>query len=168
MMNLIANIALIGAALLDMAVLLGSDITAHGNNGHSNTKYNKWLLKNEELQSPKRLLILAVLIATFTTMAQQSWMVVMILAATLLIQAVVILRGRQWKFTSWNKRSKTMFATAMTLALIATGATAIAGVKTSPLFASRVSAISALLILLVTPLLTIFAAWILNPFKKAK
>ena len=55
-LNVIANVTLLVAALLDMVVLLGADITDHRNNGHSNSKYYNWLNKNSELMSAKRLL----------------------------------------------------------------------------------------------------------------
>ena len=110
MMNQTANIALLVAALLDMIVLLCGDITAHRDNGHNNSRYYAWLNKSGELLSPKRLLLLAVFIATFTTMALQSWIVVMLLAALLLAQSIVLLSSRQWKLMASDKRMGLMLA----------------------------------------------------------
>lgn len=166
MMTLIANIALLVAALFDMIVFLGGDITAHRNNGHVNDKYYRWLSQSGELSSPKRLLLIAVFFATFTTMAQQSWMVIMILAVTLLIQGIVLLKQRQWKLMYWDKRAGRMLVAAVILALIAIGAVAYYGSLTSLVFASRVSAAASVLILFITPLLTMLAAWLLSPFNK--
>lgn len=163
-MTLIANIALLVAALFDMIVFLGGDITAHRNNGHVNDKYYRWLSQSGELSSPKRLLLIAVFFATFTTMAQQSWMVIMILAATLLIQGIVLLKQRQWKLMDWDKRTGRMLVTAVILALIAIGAAVYYGSLTSLVFASRVSGAASVLILFITPLLTMLAAWLLSPF----
>lgn len=162
MMSLIANIALIVAALLDLIVLLGGDINAHKDNGHSNSKYYNWLSKSGELMSPKRLLLLAVFIATFTTMAQQSWMVVMILAATLLIQAIVLLSQHQWKLMICDKRTVGMLATAIILTLIVIGVVAYVGSRTSVAFASRATAMVAVMILPASPLLSMLVAWLLR------
>ena len=161
-MNLIANIAQIVAALFSLILLLGSDITAHRDNGHSNSRYYKWLSKSGELMSPKRLLLLAVFVGTFTTMAQQSWMVVMILAATLLIQGIVLLKGRQWKLMEWDKRTRQMLVVAVILSLIAIGVVAYVGSKTDMLFASRVTAMFAVMLLPITSLLTMLVAWLLR------
>ena len=161
-MNLIANITLLVAALLDMIVLLGEDITAHRNNGHSNSKYYCWLNKSGEILSPKRLLPLAVFLGTFTTMALQSWMVVMILAAVLLAQAIYLLSQRQWKLLDNGKNAGRMLATATIIALIIIGTVAYFGSKTSTLFASRISSMTAVMIPPITWLLTMLTAWVLR------
>ena len=162
MMNLIANIALLVAALLDIVVLSGGDITDHRNNGHSNSKYYGWLNKSGELLSPKRLLLLAVFLGTFTTMAQQSWMVVMILAAVLLAQAIYLLSQRQWKLLDIGKNAGRMLATATIIVLIIIGVVAYIGNKTSPLFASRIASMAAVMIPPITWLFTILSAWMLR------
>lgn len=161
-MNLIANITLLLAALLDMIVLLGGDITAHRDNGHSNPKYYRWLDKSGEILSPKRLLPLAVFLCTFTTMALESWMVVMILAAVLLAQAIYLLRGRQWKLFDNGKNAGRMLATSMIITLIVIGIVAYFGSKTSTLFASRITSMTAVMIPPVTWLLTMLSAWLLR------
>ena len=161
-MNLIANITLLVAALLDMIVLLGSDITDHRKNGHSNSKYYGWLNKHSELMSPKRLLLLAVFLGTFTTMAQESWMVVMILAAVLLAQAIYLLSQRHWKLLDNGKYAGRMLATATIIALVILGAVAYLGSKTSTLFASRVTSMAAVMVNPITWLLTMLTAWVLH------
>lgn len=162
MMNQTANIALLVAALLDMIVLLGGDITAHRDNGHNNSRYYAWLNKSGELLSPKRLLLLAVFIATFTTMAQQSWIVVMLLAALLLAQGIVLLSSRQWKLMASDKHMGLMLTVAMILSLIAIGIAAHLGNKVSALFASRITSMVAVMLLPITPLLTMFVAWMIG------
>lgn len=161
-MNLIANIAQTAAALLGIVVMLGVDITEHHNNGHSNSKYYNWLSKSGELLSPKRLLLLAVFIATFTTMAQDSWIVVMILAVTLFIQAFVLLSQRHWKLMLWNKCCRQLLATAIIITLIAIGAVAYTGSRMNMIFASRVTAMTAVMIVPITPLLTMLVAWLIG------
>ena len=164
-MNLIANITLLVAALLDMIVLLGGDIADHRNNGHSNTKYYQWLNKSGELMSLKRLLLLAVFVCTFTTMALQSWIVVMILAATLLIQGIYLLWRRQWKLLDDGKNARQMLFTAIFIVLCAifgVGQSALRSSVGTTLFASRVTSMAAVMIAPVTWLLTMLTALVLR------
>lgn len=165
MMNLIANITLLVAALLDMMVLLGGDIADHRNNGHNNTKYYRWLNKSGEIMSLKRLLLLAVFVGTFTTMALESWMVVMILAATLLIQGIYLLWQRQWKLLDDEKNAKQMLFTAIFIVLCAifgVGQGALRSSVGTTLFASRVTSMAAVMIAPITWLLTMLTAWALR------
>ena len=162
MMNLIANIALVAAGLLDMVVLLGGDITAHRDNGHSNSRYYSWLSKSGELLSTKRLLLLAVFLATFTTMAQQSWMVVMLLAATLLIQGIVLLNQRKWKLMAWEKPNTRLLAVAVILALMAVGLVAYFGYSTGAVYSTRIASMVTVMMLPITPLLTMLVTWLLR------
>ena len=164
-MNLIANITLLVAALLDMIVLLGGDIADHRNNGHSNSKYYRWLNKSGEIMSLKRLLLLAVFVCTFTTMALQSWIVVMILAATLLIQGIYLLWRRQWKLLDDGKNAKQMLFTAIFIVLCAifgVGQSALRSSVGTTLFASRVTSMAAVMIAPVTWLLTMLTALVLR------
>lgn len=165
MMNLIANITLLVAALLDMIVLLGGDIADHRNNGHSNSKYYRWLNKSGEIMSLKRLLLLAVFVCTFTTMALQSWIVVMILAATLLFQGIYLLWRRQWKLLDDGKNARQMLFTAIFIVLCAifgVGQSALRSSVGTTLFASRVTSMAAVMIVPITWLLTMLTAWVLR------
>ena len=164
-MNLIANITLLVAALLDMIVLLGGDIADHRNNGHSNSKYYRWLNKSGEIMSLKRLLLLAVFVCTFTTMALQSWIVVMILAATLLIQGIYLLWRRQWKLLDDGKNARKMLFTAIFIVLCAifgVGQSALRSSVGTTLFASRVTSMAAVMIVPITWLLTMLTALVLR------
>ena len=165
MMNLIANITLLVAALLDMIVLLGGDIADHRNNGHSNSKYYRWLNKSGEIMSLKRLLLLAVFVCTFTTMALQSWIVVMILAATLLIQGIYLLWRRQWKLLDDGKDAKRMLFTAIFIVLcviFGVGQSALRSSVGTTLFASRVTSMTVVMIVPITWLLTMLTARVLR------
>ena len=165
MMNLIANITLLVAALLDMIVLLGGDIADHRNNGHSNSKYYRWLNKSGEIMSLKRLLLLAVFVCTFTTMALQSWIVVMILAAALLIQGIYLLWRRQWKLLDDGKNARQMLCTAIFIVLCAifgVGQSTLRSSVGTTLFASRVTSMAAVMIAPVTWLLTMLTALVLR------
>lgn len=164
-MNLIANITLLVAALLDMIVLLGGDIADHRNNGHSNSKYYRWLNKSGEIMSLKRLLLLAVFVGTFTRMALQSWMVVMVLAATLLIQGIYLLWRRQWKLLDDGKNARQMLFTAIFIVLCAifgVGQSALRSSVGTTLFASRVTSMAAVMIVPITWLLTMLTALVLR------
>ena len=164
-MNLIANITLLVAALLDMIVLLGGDIADHRNNGHSNSKYYRWLDKSGELMSLKRVLLLAVFVGTFTTMALQSWIVVMILAATLLIQGIYLLWRRQWQLLDDGKNARQMLFTAIVIVLctiFGVGLSALMSSVGTTLFASRVTSMTAVMIVPITWLLTMVTAWVLR------
>ena len=164
-MNLIANITLLVAALLDMIVLLGGDIADHRNNGHSNSKYYRWLNKSGEIMSLKRLLLLAVFVCTFTTMALQSWIVVMILAATLLIQGIYLLWRRQWKLLDDGKNARQMLFTAIFIVLCAifgVGQSALRSSVGTTLFGSRVTSMAAVMIVPITWLLTMLTALVLR------
>lgn len=163
MMNLIANIVMTVSALFCMVVFLGGDITKHHEMGHSNAKYSQWLRKSGELLSPKRLLLLVVFLGNLTTMAQESWIVIMILATALLILGIVQLKGRQWKLMERDKRTDRMLSIVLCLVMLV-GIFTIRGayVHTNALFASHIMTMWALMFLLVTPLLTMLAAWMLK------
>ena len=87
-MTIIAYTALAAAAILDLLIAMRQDAIALKNNHFSNNRFYAWLRESDELTSPKRLLFLTVLIACCTTMAQMSWIVVMILALVLLAQGI--------------------------------------------------------------------------------
>lgn len=162
-MNLIANIVMTVSALFCMVVFLGGDITKHREMGHSNAKYSQWLRKSGELLSPKRLLLLVVFLGNLTTMAQESWIVIMILATALLILGIVQLKGRQWKLMERDKRTDRMLSIVLWLVMLV-GIFTIRGayVHTNALFASHIMTMWALMFLLVTPFLTMLAAWMLK------
>ena len=162
-MNLIANIVMTVSALFCMVVFLGGDITKHREMGHSNAKYSQWLRKRGEFLSPKRLLLLVVFLGNLTTMAQESWIIIMILAAALLILGIAQLKGRQWKLMERDKRTDRMLSIVLWLVMLV-GIFTIKGayVHTNALFASHIMTMWALMFLLVTPLLTMLTAWMLK------
>ena len=163
MMNLIANIVMTVSALFCLVVFLGGDFTKHREMGHSNTKYSQWLRESGEFLSPKRLLLLVVFLGNLTTMAQESWIVIMILAAALLILGISQLKGRQWKLMERDKRTDRMLSIVLWLVMLV-GIFMIRGayVQTNALFALHVMTMWALMFLLVTPFLTMLAAWMLK------
>ena len=163
MMNLIANIVMTVSALFCLVVFLGGDITKHREMGHSNAKYSQWLRESGEFLSPKRLLLLVVFFGNFTTMAQVSWIVVMILAVALLILGIARLKRRQWKLMERDQRTNRMLSIVLLLVMLV-GIFMIASAyeQTNALFVSHIMAIWALMLLVVTPFLTMLVAWMLK------
>ena len=163
MMNLIANIVMTVSALFCLVVFLGGDITKHREMGHSNAKYSQWLRESGEFLSPKRLLLLVVFFGNFTTMAQESWIVVMILAVALLILGIARLKRRQWKLMERDQRTNRMLSIVLLLVMLV-GIFMIASAyeQTNALFVSHIMAIWALMLLVVTPFLTMLVAWMLK------
>ena len=163
MMNLIANIVMTVSALFCLVVFLGGDITKHREMGHSNAKYSQWLRESGEFLSPKRLLLLVVFFGNFTTMAQESWIVVMILAVALLILGFAQLKRRQWKLMERDQRTNRMLSIVLLLVMLV-GIFMIASAyeQTNALFVSHIMAIWALMLLVVTPFLTMLVAWMLK------
>ncbi len=163
MMNLIANIVMTVSAMFCLVVFLGGDITKHREMGHSNAKYSQLLRESGEFLSPKRLLLLVVFFGSLTTMAQESWIVIMILATALLILGIVQLKGRQWKLMERDKRTDRMLSIVLWLVMLV-GIFMIRGayVQINALFALHVMTMWALIFLVVTPFLTMLAAWMLK------
>lgn len=88
--------------------------------------------------------------------------IALLVAALLLAQGIVLLSSRQWKLMASNKRMVLMLAVAMTLSLIVIGITAHLGNKVSALFASRITSMVAVMLLPITPLLTMLVAWMIG------
>ena len=164
MMTMIAYTTLLIAALFDLTVMLRWDINALRENDFSSSSYNTWLRKSGELSSLKRLLVLAVLIATCTTMAQTSWIVVMILAAGLIIQSATMLFTRQEPPINFNRRAWLTLAIAIILALLAISTAFYLGNLTNEIDATHAAAITTVMILAISPLLTMLANCLLIPF----
>ena len=162
----ISHITLMAAALFDLCVMLLWDLQALQRNGYSSPQYNKWIKESGELSSTKRLIVLAVLVATCTTMANMSWIVMMILAATLFIQGIVALCSHRTKELTFDKHVGLRFFTSIALTLIAVAAVGYLGYRESNTSDTKSAAILAVMILAISPLLTMLVNWILSPFKK--
>ncbi len=166
MMTIIANLTLLAAALFALCAMLRWDSLMQQLNGFSNHRYNTWLRQSGELTSIKRLTVLAVLIACFTTMAQTSWIVVMILAAVLIGQGIALFMAKHEKPVKHDKRVTILLLSALVIALIAAGAAGYAGSLQSKVIASQSAAITAVMILAVSPLLIMLTSWLLHPILK--
>ena len=117
-MTTIANIILLLAALMNLYAILRHDLMAMRNNDYYNKHYRSWLSESGDLYSAKRLIVLAALIGSFTSMALSSWMVIIALAVVLAVLAVATLLKRQAGWTStFTGRTASMFITAIILAI---------------------------------------------------
>lgn len=161
-MTMIAHICLLVAALAALCAMLLCDLTALRREGYSNNRFYSWLLESGELTAPKRLTALAVLVGCFTTMARTSWMVVMILAAVLAVLAVVLLMRRD-DTKRLGGRSTRVFIQAMTAAILIVGAGAwvprMLGETEADV--SEPAALLAVMLVAVSPLLTMCANWLM-------
>lgn len=118
-MTTIANIILLLAALMNLYAILRHDLMAMRNNDYYNKRYRSWLSESGDLYSAKRLIVLAALIGSFTSMALSSWMVIIALAVVLAVLAVATLLKRQAGWTStFTGRTASMFITAIILAIL--------------------------------------------------
>ena len=118
-MTTVANIILLLAALMNLYAILRHDLMAMRNNDYYNKRYRSWLSESGDLYSAKRLIVLAALIGSFTSMALMSWMVIMALAIVLIVLAVTTLLKRQAGWTStFTGRTAGMFTTAIILAIL--------------------------------------------------
>lgn len=162
----IANIALLAAAITGLIAMLRWDLRALQLSGFQNSRYNAWLRQSSDLTSPKRLAVLAVLIACFTTMAQASWMVVMLLAAVLALLALGMLVKKHDNPLRVTGHVVRRFAVAMILVLLVIGGTIILGKRMHEADILRSASMIAVMILAISPLLTMLTNWLLHLFEK--
>lgn len=154
-MTLIAYIILLVAGIFDLLVMLRLDTLSLQELEFDHKAYSKRLKDNGEFTSSKRLLALAVLLGLFTDMAQMSWIVVLILAAALLAQGIVLLLNNRGKRPAFSKRASGIYATSIALAVLVLGV--IAGCLAYYLGeadACRYTAMAGLLLIVGSPLMT--------------
>ena len=118
-----ANIALAIAAAITLCAMLRLDVSALQRNGFSNSRFYSHLLESGSLSSIPRLVAAAVLMGSITTMARDSWMVVALLAAVLLITGIYLLAKKHPDAQPLKGRSIAILAASVIVALAATAAT---------------------------------------------
>lgn len=158
-MTMIAYICLLVTALAALCAMQLSDLAALRRLEYSNNRFYTWLRESSELTAPKRLAALAVLVGCFTTMARSSWMVVMILAAVLAVLAVVLLMRRD-ETKRLGGRSTRVFIQAMTVAILIVAAGAWVPRMLGEPDVVEPTALLAVMLVAVSPLLTMFANWL--------
>jgi len=167
MITIIAHITLLVAALFGLcAMLLRWDVRVLQLNDYSNSEFNNWLRNSGELSSIKRLAVLAVLVGTCTTMAQASWMVTMLLAAVLIALGIAVLRRKPQEPLTLDKRVARLLFTITIITLLAVELAGYLGSRDSEAEAARGAAIVGVVILTVSPLLTMLANWLLGPIER--
>ena len=166
-MLIIANISLLVVALFDLCMMLRYDSQVLHQCEYKNSAYWQRLNDASEFTSLKRLLALAVLIGACTTMARMSWMVVAILAIVLLAQAIVLMRKpRVVNQDKSNKRRARLFIAATVLALVIVAIVGYVGSLKGELIAAQSAATTALLVLVVSPVLVVLSNWLMGPIER--
>lgn len=166
-MTMIAHICLLVAALVALFAMLRCDLAALHRHEYSNKRFYSWLVESGELTTARRLTALVVLVGCFTTMARTSWMVVMLLAVLLALLAVVLLR-RRGDAERLGGRSTRVLVLAMVVAVLVTAAGAWVSRLTGEADAIEPAATLAVMLVAVSPLLTMLANLLLCPGKGKK
>ena len=165
-MTFFANIVLMVAAVLDLCMILCLDSKMLRQNDYESSRYYKQLMESGEFTSPKRLLAFAVLIGACSTMARMSWIVVLILAAVILAQAIVLALKIKGEQGLSEKRSKWLYFVSMVISMLLIGFTAYFGNQNSTVEASQAAALAALFLLSASPLVIILVNWLLGPITR--
>ena len=160
----ISHITLLVAALVTLFAMLRWDLLNLQHSGYSNRRYSAWLRQSGDISSLKRLLVAAILIGSFTTMAMASWMVEMVLAAVLIALAVSMLIRNPERPLVYSSRVVSVLIVALLIALIALGAIFFLGQRWGQNDTVRPAATLAIMLIIISPLLTMFSNWILHPF----
>ena len=166
MMTIIANIVMTVAAVLDLCVLLNLDSKMLQQSDYETSRYFKHLQESGEFTSTKRLLVYAVLIGACSTMARMSWMVMLLLAAAILAQAITLALSKIGKQVKLGKRGKRLYISTIVLSLLVIGLVIYIGHLNILAEASQAAALLALLLASASPLIIILVNWILNPVKR--
>lgn len=165
-MTLIAHLALAIAALLALLGLLRRDITLLQRNRFSNSRFNTHLRESGDLTTPSRLLALAVLIGSITTMARDSWMVVAILAAVLAATGIYLLVKKPNEPMPFAGRAIAVYSISLILAIILTAVAAVYDMDKSQADSAHSASLLMLMCAIASPLLIMFSIWLLGLFKK--
>ena len=165
MMNVFTDYALLVAALFGLCAMLRWDLQMMQQHGYSNSRYFAWLRQSGEPTSLKRILILAVLAGTFTTMALVSWMVMAALAGVLAIFGFVMFFRRQDRPLVMSGRAVRLYIFSLILAVIAVVAVFIIYDRLDMKDSAHTAATVAVILLAVSPLLIMLANALLHPFE---
>lgn len=144
-------------ALLDLVAMLRWDFTQLRLSEWDNAAYLAKLKADDGIVAVKRLIVLVVLVGLLTTMALMSWMVVMIFAAALLAQAVVLLRQSSGTPFLSDERTKAMFCFAMGVALTIVTAAIYVVVDKGLTSIFRSAALTIILMTLISPALVMLS-----------
>ena len=152
-----AHIILLAAGLFDFIATLHNDVRSLQLSRFNNRRYNSLMKDNEEITSLNRLLSLAVLIGVCTTMAQMSWMVVLILAVVIFTHGLYSLRRNLDKLPKLSKHAWLVYAVALLMGAVSAGLITFFMVRQAQAQGARIAAIAMLVELLVSPLFVMLA-----------
>lgn len=165
-MTTIAHISLLAAALLDLCAMMRHETTALQHNNFSNKRFYAWIRESGDLTSPKRLLVLAVLIACCTTMARTSWMVILLLAVVLAAQGAVLAFNRgKTEGGKTARRSWAVGLIAFVISVIVTCLAAYLGSMSNEADALQAASIAAVIMLAISPLLAMLANSLMGRYR---
>ena len=165
-MTIIANTVLVLVAVLDLCMMLCLDSNMMQQSDYKSSRFYRQLIESGEFTSPKRLMAFAVLIGACSTMARMSWIVVLILAAVILAQAIVLALKIKGEQGLSEKRSKWLYFATIVISMLLIGLTAYFGYRNSTVEASQVAALVALLLLSASPLVIMLVNWLLGPITR--
>lgn len=166
MMTVFTDYALLVAALFGLSAMVRWDLQMMQQNGYSNSRYFAWLRQSGEPTSLKRILILAVLIGSFTSMALGSWIVMAVLAGVLAIFGFAMFFKRQDRPLVLSGRAVRLYIFTLFLALLAVVAVFVYGSYYEKTGIPRTASTLAVVMLAVSPLLMIIANALLHPFER--
>lgn len=168
MMTIIANIVMTVAAVLDLSVFLCLDSKMLQQSDYKASRFYHQLNESGDFTSIKRLLAFAVLIGAGTTMARMSWIVMLILGAVILAQAIVLAFNKRGKQDRLDKRGKRLYVLSVVFSLLLIGLAGYFSNYDIKAEVSQVTAFTALLLLSASPLIIMLVNWLLNPIKRHK
>ena len=164
--TLIAHLALGSAALLALLGMLRQDTTLLQLNHFSNKLFNSHLQEKGELYAAPRLAAIAVLAGSITTMAKESWMVIIILAVVLAILGIYLLSKKRPDTSHFNGRAAGVYSISFILSVVATAAAGAFSVDQNLINSAYDRALALLLCAVISPLLVMVSNWLLGLFMK--
>lgn len=164
--TLLAHLSLGSAALLALIGMLRKDTILLQLNHFSNSRFYTHLQEKGELSSVPRLAAIAVLAGSITTMAKESWMVVIILAAVLAILGIYLLTKKRPDASHFNGRATGVYAISFILSIIATAAAGYFSTSQDLINSAYDRALALQLCAVISPLLVMLSNWLLGLFMK--
>ena len=166
--TLLAHLSLGSAALLALIGMLGQDTALLQLNHFSNSRFNSHLQEKGELSSAPRLAAIAVLVGSITTMAKESWMVVIILAVVLAILGIYLLAKKRPDASHFNGRATGVYAISVILSIIVTAAAGYFSTNQDLINSAYDRALALQLCAAISPLLVTISNWLLGLFMKSE
>ncbi len=163
--TLIAHLAFGAAALLTLIGMLLKDTALLQLNHFSNSRFNSHLQEKGELYTVPRLTAIAVLAGSITTMAKDSWMVVIILAVALAILGSYLLSKKRPDASHFNGRATGVYGSSFILSIVAAPAAGFS-MNQDTINSTYETAQAMLLCAVISPLLVILSNWLLGLFMK--